>query len=163
MPPAPLKPADVALAEDIVSELNSRFSALFEAERTWVPDWDTRVELETLQVAVQPSLQPTGERWERADEPREIWPIDVGFAKRLTAKDRGEIDDLLRIVDDVREFLQFQRFELPAPDGRVFLGQGYQFLTRFDPELISRQLVGNQIVYAGSFLSVVRFPFELVR
>jgi hypothetical protein len=156
-------PADIALADDIVAELNSRWEGTFVAERTWVPEWDTRLELDTLQVAVQPAPNPTGVRWERDAVPREIWPIDVGFAKRLTAKDRSEIDALLTVVDDVREFLQLNTFTLDAPDGRVFTAQGFEFLARFDPELLARKKVDDQVVYAGSFLSIIRFPFELVR
>jgi hypothetical protein len=157
-------PPDVALANDIVTELNARWSpATFTAERTWVPEWDARAELDTLHVAVQPGPNPTGIRKERDNEPWEIWPIDVGFAKRLNARSRTEIDELLAIVADVREFLQFQEFTLDAPDGRVFRSSGFEFLARFDPELLRRQIVGSDIVYAGSFLSVVRFSFELIR
>ncbi|MFV0445669.1 MAG: hypothetical protein ACK5Q5_18970 [Planctomycetaceae bacterium] len=154
-----LVPCDIALADDIVRELNTRWSpGTFTAERTWVPEWDSRTELESLSVAVQPTPNPTGVRWERQDAPRELWPIDVGFAKRLTAKNRGEIDELLTIVDEVREWLQFQQFTLT--DGRTFVSQGFEFQTRFEPELIRRQFAGTDLVYAGVFLSVVRFPFE---
>lgn len=151
-------PADIALADDIVAELNDRWSGTFSAERTWVPDWDARIELESLQVAVQPSPHPTGEMWDRSGLARETWPIDVGFAQRLSARDCAEIDTLLGVVDEVREFLQFAEFTLP--DGRHFQGRGFEFLARFDPDLIRRQLVDGQVVYAGAFLSVVRFPFD---
>ena len=156
-------PCDIALADDIVQELNGRWPDRFVAERTWVPDWDCRVETDTLRVAVQPGPDPSGERTERGDDDDqpgiwEVWPIDIGFAQRLTAKTRAEIDGLVTLVDEVRSFLQSATFQLP--DGRLFDPQGFQFLARFDPTLLDRQLVENRTVYAGEFLSMFRIPYS---
>lgn len=151
-------PCDIALADDIVQELSARWPEHFVAERTWVPAWDCRLELDTLQVAVQPGPDPAGELVERdADGVWEVWPIDIGFAQRLTAKTREEIDGLITLVDEVRTFLQLQNFQLP--DGRLFQSRGFEFLARFDPTLLDRQVVANNVVYAGTFLSIFRVPF----
>lgn len=149
---------DIALADEIVAALNARHAGVFVAERTWVPDWDTTQEASSLQVAVQPSPEPSGELLERDHGLWEVWPIDIAFAQRITAHTRDQIDGLLHLVDDCREFLQLTGIVLD--DGRQFQGLGFEFLVRFDPTLLKRQKVGDAVKYAGSFLSVFRVPFQ---
>lgn len=150
-------PPDIALADELVTELTERWPGQIVAERTWVPDWECRTELDTLRVAVQPGPDPSGELTER-DQIWEVWPIDIGFAQRLQQRTRQEIDDLVGLVDEVRQFLQLAAVDLA--DGRHFQCLGFETLARFDPTLLDRQLVGGNIVYAGTFLSVIRFPFQ---
>jgi hypothetical protein len=152
-------PPDIALADHIVVQLNAIANGRFYAVRTWVPDWDARTELDNLQAVVQPAPDPSGELVER-DQIWETWPIDIGFAKRLQAKDRYEIDELIAQVDEARELLQLAEYELE--DGRQFVATGFEFLARFDPSQLNRQLVNGEVIYTGAFLSIVRIPFRRV-
>lgn len=147
--------ADVQLADAIVARLNELAEGRFRAERTWVPDWDSRRELQTLQVAVQPSVTPSGELVSRS-RIMETWPVDIAFAVRLQEKTRDEIDCLLQLVDEVRESLQIA--EIEAGDMR-FRATGFEFVARFDPEQLQREYRESQVVYVGYFLSVLRIPF----
>lgn len=151
---------DIALADTLVADLTEAFPGQFTAERTWCPDWGTRSELNTLQVAVQPSYQPAGELFERETglELLETWPIDLAFAQRLTQKTRTEIDALVNLVDQVRELLQTATVDID--DGRQFVGLGFEFLARFDPGSLQCQALAGSRVYTGSFLSIVRFNFQ---
>lgn len=150
-------PCDIALADEIVASINAQWAGQIVAERTWLPDWKVKSELDLLAVAVQPGTEPTGELTER-DQVWEVWPIDVGFARRLTLHTRAEIDGLVSLVDEVREFLQLA--EITDDDGRHFQGLGFEFLARFDPTLLDRQVVDADVVYGGAFLSLCRFPFR---
>lgn len=151
-----LSPPDVALADHIVLQLNGLAYGRFYAERTWVPDWDGRTELDTLQVAVQPGPDPSGEIIER-DTISENWPIDIGFARRLDDHSREQLDELIGIVDDARSLLQLAEYEVA--DGRQFVATGFEFLARFDPTRLNRQLQSGKVLYSGAFLSVFRVPF----
>lgn len=158
---SPFEAPDIALADDIVSELKARRWRLkFDVQRTWVPEWSKQAgELDKLQCAVQPSIQPSGEVNERTDV-LETWPIDIAFAVNLQKKTRAEIDTLVRLVDDVRQFLQLQSFVLA--DGRHFAGMGFEFLLRFDPRTITREIVDGCEAYVGEFVSVFRVPYLLL-
>lgn len=151
-------PCDIALADEIVAEINSRWADV-SAERTWLPDWGVRSDLTGLCVCVQPGITPTGELIERTGI-WETWPIDVGFARRLQEHTREEIDALVTIVDEVREFLQLSQWI--DCENRRYGAVGFEFLARFDPSLLDRQVVepAGHVKYAGSFLSMVRFDFR---
>ncbi|MGC1272794.1 MAG: hypothetical protein WBC44_03740 [Planctomycetaceae bacterium] len=149
-------PCDIALADEIVAAINGRFDGVT-AERTWLPDWDQKIELKGLRVCVQPGTTPSAELVER-EKLWEIWPIDVGFARRLQEHTREEIDGLICLVDQVRELLQLSQWK--DGEGRIYESIGYEFLARFDPTLLDRQVVDGNVTYAGSFLSLVRFDFR---
>lgn len=153
---------DIELADAIVADLNAQtFSIGFEAERTWLPQWDQLKELADLAVIVQPSPTPQAAPFERKNL-QETWPIDIGFARRLRNKDRDEVDALVGLVDEVCEYI------VPLDDTPGFYEitdstmqcNGWEFLTRFDPNQLSREkLPDNSINYVGNFLSVIRFNF----
>jgi len=152
---------DVALADDIVAELNARsWSQPFVAIRTWVPRWSVRgAELAELQVAVNPWIDPTLEQRERGEMWSE-WPIDITIAQQLTTKTRAAVDALADLVEELRRFLCPQAFDLG--DGRLFVSRTCEYLARFDPSQLQRQTVSGSEVYTGHFLSAFRIPFELL-
>lgn len=147
---------DLALADLIVDDLNGHFAGQFKAERTWVPDFEVKSELDTFRLAVQPGPDPTGEVFERSGL-QETWPLDFCFAKRLDNNTRQDIDNLMAVVDRVR-----QRVHLSDWSNSVaaWHGIGFQFLVRFDPaECQRKRMTDNTIVYAGRFMSLFRVPF----
>lgn len=165
--------SDIALCNDIVAELNQRDWLLpFTAERTWLPEWTQRGgELETLQVSVNPWIEPTGELIERddsgdEDEPEQnpqlgmwtTWSIDITFCQRLTQHSREQVDQLANVTEQVRQFLVPQRFQLD--DGRLFESTMFQYLARFDPSTLNRVRDKGQVYYTGIFLAAFRVPFK---
>lgn len=155
--------SDIALADDIVAELNSAerdWSLEFTAERTWIPEWSLRgSELNALRVSVNPWIDPSGELEER-NAFAEMWPIDITIAQRLGSKTLAELDGLANLVEELRQFLALQQFLLP--DDRLFVGMGFQYLARFDPSQLDRVPQGNQVRYSGVFLSAFRVPYRLL-
>lgn len=157
-------PADIALADEIVAELNSEdrsWSMFFRAERTWWPDFSLKTETPDLLCAVQPSPNPTIELLDR-NEVFELWPMTLVFAKRLTAKTRDEIDSLRLLVDAVRTYLQTLGFTLS--DGREFVSMNrLDFYQTFDPELLDREKrEDGTVLYTGEFLSWFTVPYRYV-
>lgn len=157
-------PADIALADDIVDTLNTRWTGRLLASRDWIPDLKAKNGIDTLRVSVVPGIDPSGDPVERGST-FERWPIDIGFAQRLQLKTREEIDGLVELVDEVRALLQFATFTLG--DGRHFDPEGrFEFLARFDPALLNREERGEgadlEVIYTGAFLSVIRFEYLLM-
>lgn len=151
-------PSDLALCDDIVDELNTRWKKKLTASREYVVDWKAKGDVNRLQVAVVPGIDPIGERVERG-QTWVTWPVVVGFAQRLQLRTKAEIDNLVEVVDAVRVFLQESAFVLG--DGRRFEPQGlFEFLARYDPDKLNREEANGVVTYTGAFLSVVRFEFR---
>ena len=150
---------DIALADDIVLTLNSQsFSYAFDAERVYVPDWDEKSELSSLQCAVWPE-DPTADPWER-DELLKSYPIAVAFAQRLQSKTRAELDSLCNLVTEVTDFLELTVFEV---GGLTFANQGWESRLRFNMNSLDRHKHDDgSIGYTGIFASVFSFPYQLV-
>jgi len=160
--PVPLSD-DIALADDIVADLQGRSWALeFVPERTWLPEWAARGgELDLLQVSVNPWINPAGEFLERDNADSglwTVWPMDITVAQRLTEKSLSQIDTLAELVEQLRQHLCPQRFELS--DGRVFDSWEFEYLARFDPSQLNRVRTETGIAYSGVFLSALRIPFH---
>lgn len=155
----PITSPDILLADDIVAALNAaELSQEFTAERVYVPDWDDKDELATLQVAVWPE-EPTADPFERVGLVK-TYPIAVGFAKRLTAKTRAEIDALCDLVYEVVRLLELQTATLD--DGTAYLNTGWEFRLRFHMDSLEREKHSSVVTYTGRFASVVSFPFVLL-
>lgn len=152
--------SDVALADDIVSELQQRSWLLpFTVERTWVPEWTVRGgELETLQVSINPSIEAQGSITER-DSIFERWTIDVTICQRVANLTRAELDGLADLVEQLRQFLDLATFTLS--DGRVFYGQGYEYLARFDPLALERTRAAEGDIerFSGVFKSAFQVTY----
>lgn len=155
---------DIALCDDIVEELNGRsWSHDLVAQRCWIPEWSQARDLDRIQVAVYPALQPTGELNSRNDL-LETWPVDICVAQALQQKSREEVDSLIRLVDELRRFLQLQVFEIGATSPSRFVGLGFEFLTRWDPQELTREsaTLTELELYTGTFLSAFRIPYLLL-
>lgn len=154
---------DIELADALVADLvaNANLGEAFDAERTWLPDWDTIPELEKLRVMVQPGFDPAAEEGERGLS-LEMWTMDFGFARRLKLQTRAEIDALCRATGVVRD--RYKRATIETDGGLQFETSGaWQYLVRVDPALINREKrASGQIAYTGSFLSVLRMTFRRV-
>jgi hypothetical protein len=152
---------DIALADDIAAKLTAEeFSKPFTAERVYVPDWDHKSELQTVQVAVWPD-EPTAQPHERR-RLLKSYPIAVGVAQRLVAKTRAELDSLADFVMEITDFLELKNIILADPDNRQFVNQGWEFRLRFDMDALDRSKQGDNVIYTGMFASVVSFPFILL-
>lgn len=152
-------PSDIALCDDIAQELRTRWAGKLTAERHWLPDLKAKGELDILRVSVVPGITPSGELGER-DQSWELWPVQIGFAKRLQTKTKAELDTLATLVEEIRIFLQSAVFRLL--DGRQFEPNGgYEYIARFDPSLLTREEVDGLDKYTGAFLSVIAFEYDM--
>ncbi|WP_437230405.1 hypothetical protein SH661x_001950 [Planctomicrobium sp. SH661] len=167
--------SDILLCNDIVHELNTRQWALpFVAERTWLPEWTLKGgELDTLQVSVNPWVEPSGEFTERGDAPSDddesedeqsgmwsVWPIDLTVCQRLTDQSLEQFDALADLVEAFRRFLCPQRFQVGSS---IFASMKFQYLARFDPSQLSRVRGKTGIKYSGVFISAFRVQFRELR
>lgn len=153
---------DVELADALVADLNDAGRSWYEsfiAERVWEPLWIGKDELSTLQCLVCPwalvDVQAEG-RKTTAD----TYSIDVGFAQRLEAKTRAEIDGLRLIVDTVIKRYLILDFTV-AGVGKFVPQRRLDEYVTFDPTRISR--VPGTTQYAGDFLSMFRIPYRLLK
>ena len=148
---------DIALADEIVTALNGEaWAVAFTAEREYVPDWDVKDELDQLRCVVIPE-ERAAEGFER-DQLLKTYSIVVCFAQRLLLKTRAELDGLLDLVEAVTDFLELGVVDV---GGDRYVNTGWQDRVRFHPEELKRERHGGDIVYTGSFLAVVAFPFTL--
>lgn len=150
---------DIELADEFVAELNhaSRpWNGAFTATREYVPDWDVRKDLATLQCCVIPEGR-TASGFER-DQLQKEFSVVLCFAQRLTAKTKAEVDALMDMVESVVDFFELGAFEIGAAK---YVNNGWEDRARFDADQLDREKRGDVIAYTGTFLAVTAFTFVL--
>jgi len=152
---------DVELADAIVADINSAsrtWSQSFRAERTWVPLWIGKDELDDLQCLVNPwpmvEVLP-----ESRGATYSEYSIDFGFAKRLKNKTRDEIDCLRLVVDEAAKRYTVTNFSVASVGDYVALRRLDEYVS-FDPSRLDRDPKSGR--YTGDFLSLFRVPYRLI-
>lgn len=152
---------DVELANAIVADINDAersWSQPFEAERTWVPLWIGEEELGSLQCLVNPWPIIEVITESRRSTYSEL-SIDIGFAKRLQAKTRAEIDDLRALIETVYKRYAITPFTIANVGKFVALRRLDEYVT-FDPSRLNRDPATGK--YTGDFLSIFRVPYRFI-
>lgn len=149
---------DILIADEIVTAINAEaFSMAFTAERMYVVDWDIKEELGNLQCGVWPA-DADGQIWER-DQMLESFRVGVSFAKRVSAAVRDDLDDLMDLVTEVKDFLALNNVVLG--DGRTFHFTGWEYLVRFDEGRLDRNKGADGTVkYTGVFGSAIVLDYQ---
>lgn len=160
---------DILIADEITAAINAEvFSLPFVAERLYVSDWDIRSELAgdaaqtigNLQVGVWPA-ESSGELWER-QQFLDSYRTGLSFATRVAKASRSDLDALIDLVDEVRNFLAPKDGPqvVTIPDGRRFINDGWEYLLRFDERRLDRKKTdAGNVEYTGVFGSALVFDF----
>lgn len=151
---------DVDLSEKVKDVLDAAtLSMAFTPERVYVPDWDLRKDLGTLQVCTFPDAR-TAERRDRSSM-KKTARVGVALAKRLQDRTLAEIDDLLALGQEISDLLELQ--PVTTDGGKVFSCISWEDRIRFDPSQLQRDTpASGDAVYSGVFLAVTVFNYLLI-
>ncbi|MEZ6068272.1 MAG: hypothetical protein R3B90_21735 [Planctomycetaceae bacterium] len=133
----------------------------------FVPDWDERRELPTVQLALLPGLTPSGKISERGGNSLDTYTVDLFVAKRLQDRTAAELRGLLLLLDEFTGFILPRNnsdFPLAILDdnNNTWTCTGWEFQRRYDPNTISREKHGDTVTYTGAFYSIVSTSWRRV-
>lgn len=148
---------DLQLCDALCEVIHAAFNAL-QPVRVHVPDWSQRKDLKNLRVEVCAGSTPTELDDSEQDGIFVEWTVIVSCAISVSRGTTATIDALLDQVEQIRQLIQEQ--ELDLLNGASVHCQSFEYLTRFDPDLLGRQTVKGADIYSGTFLSVIHFPFR---
>jgi len=154
----------VELGDAIVTDINAtarNWSMYFRAERVWKPLWIGKEQLSDLQCLIAPWPIAEIEQRDRTSS-QETYSIDFGFAKRLDAKTRSEMDDLQLLIDTVLQRYLKQVFVV-ANVGQFIPLQRVDEYVMWDPMQASVSRDDTHTYYSGDFLSLFRIPYRFLR
>jgi len=132
----------IQLAETLVSVLNIDFAGVFISEFDFVVENDVK-ELKDLKVTIVPGGLDASELLDRGATVENDWLVGIGFQQRVSRKGDVETKAILKIVRQVRDYINRNRIITIGDD---------EFLIE---SIESRPYLDQELLLSGHFYSAI--------
>lgn len=132
----------IQLAETLVSVLNTEFTGVFVSEFDFVVENDVK-ELKDLKVTIVPGGLDASELLDRGATVENDWMVGIGFQQRVSRKGDVETKAILKIVRQVRNYINRNRIITIGDD---------EFLIE---SIESSPYVDQELLLSGHFFSAI--------
>ena len=132
----------IQLAETLVSVLNIDFAGVFISEFDFVVENDVK-ELKDLKVTIVPGGLDASELLDRGATVENDWLVGIGFQRRVSRKGDVETKAILKIVRQVRDYINRNRIITIGDD---------EFLIE---SIESRPYLDQELLLSGHFYSAI--------
>ncbi len=132
----------IQLAETLVSVLNTDFAGIFVSEFDFIVENDLRA-LKDLKVTVVPGGLDASELLDRGATVKNDWLVGIGFQQRVSRQDDTETKAILKIVRQVRDYINRNRI--------ITIGNDEYLVESIE----SSPYVDNELLLSGHFFSAL--------